>query len=102
MAEVLEHITINDYIINLIKYHQLQYELIYSLKLVEFKTLKIYIEINLANKFIKPSKSPIGTLIFFVVKKPDKSFGLYVNYKGFSNLIMKSQYYLDLINESLD
>ena len=101
MAKLLEHITINDYVINLIKCHQSQYRLIYSLKPVEFKTLKIYIEINLANRFIKSSKSPIGTLIFFV-KKLDKSFGLYINYKRFTNLIMKSQYPLVLINESLD
>ena len=51
---------------------QLFYELIYSLGLVELETLKTYIKINLANNFIRRSKSPVGALIFFD-KKLDSS-----------------------------
>ena len=65
------------------------------------KTLKIYIETNLANSFIRPSKSLTGALILFIRKK-DGSFQLCVNYRGLNNLIIKNWYPLPLIDESLD
>ena len=80
---------------------QLFYKPIYSLSLVKLKTLKTYIEINLANTFIRPSKSPIGTLTLFVVK-PDGSLCLYVDYWGFNTFSLKNWYPLLLIDESLD
>ena len=39
---------------------------IYSLGLVRLETIKTYIKTNLANGFIRPSKSPTKALIFFV------------------------------------
>lgn len=51
--EFLKYIGINNHAIKLINSQQLSYKLIYNLGLVELKTLKVYIEINLANKFIK-------------------------------------------------
>ena len=42
------------------------YKPIYSLKPVELETFKTYIKTNLANGFIRASKSPAGTLILFV------------------------------------
>ena len=50
--KILKHIRINDYIIKLEKDKQSFFRLIYSLKSVELKTLKIYIGINLTNGFI--------------------------------------------------
>ena len=47
-----EQIGVNKHSIKLEKDKQLPYWLVYSLKPVEFKTLKTYIEINLANGFI--------------------------------------------------
>ena len=44
------------------------YRPISSLGLVELKTLKTYIETNLANGFIRTSKSPAVALIFFACK----------------------------------
>ena len=55
------------------------YSPIYSLGPIEFKTLKAYIENNLANGFIRPSKYLAGALILFD-KKPDGSLRLYINY----------------------
>ena len=52
LAEFLEHIKINNYVINLKKDKQLFFGSSYSLRLVELKILKTYIEINLANGFI--------------------------------------------------
>ena len=68
---------------------------------MELETLKIYIKTNLANGFIRPSKSPAGALILFD-KKPDGSFRLCVNYRGFNNIIIKNRYPLLLVSESLD
>ena len=60
-AEVLlEQTVINEPTIKLQKGKQPPYSPIYSLGSVELKLLKIYIERNLANSFIWPSKSPAG------------------------------------------
>lgn len=56
---------INDRIIKLVNSQQLSYEPIYSLKPIELKTLKAYIEINLANEFIKVSKLSTNISILF-------------------------------------
>lgn len=57
---------INEYIINLEPNKKLSYGLIYSLGPIELTTLKTYIEANLANGFIRPSKSLVRAPILFV------------------------------------
>ncbi len=74
---------------------------IYSLGPVELETLKSYIENNLANGFIWPSKFSAGALILFN-KKPDGSLRLCVNYWGLNNLTIKNRYLLPLVGELLD
>ena len=69
----------NEYAIKLEKGKQPSFGLIYSLRLVELEILKTYIEINLANGFIQPSKSPTGASILFD-RKSDGSLCLYVDY----------------------
>ena len=102
LAKVLsEHIGINKHSIKLEDGKQPPYGPIYSLGLVELKTLKTYIETNLANGFIWPSKFPAETPILFVCK-PNGSLYLYVNYWGLNNLTIKNWYPLPLIGESLD
>ena len=65
-SELLEHSGINDHTIELIdSCQQLPYRPIYSLEPVELETLKAYIETNLANEFIRLSKSLTGAPIFF-------------------------------------
>ena len=59
-----KYIKINNHAIKLEDNQQLSYGLIYSLKLVELKTLKAYIKANLANNFIRPFKSPTNISIF--------------------------------------
>ena len=68
---------------------------------MELETFKTYIETNLANGFIRPSKSPAGAPIF-CVRKPDNSLRLCFNYRGLNNLTIKNRYPLLLINESLN
>ena len=88
-AELPEHTKIDDYVIDLIEDYQLPYGSIYSLVLVELETLKIYIKIKLANRFIRLSKPPAETSIFFV-EKLDRSLWLCLNYRRLNNLTMKN------------
>ena len=64
-AELSENTGINKHAIKLEEGKQPPFGPIYSLGLVELETLKNYIKTNLANGFIRPSKSPAGTPIFF-------------------------------------
>ena len=98
---VRERTKINKHAIKLKDGKQPPYGPIYSLGPVELETLKTYIETNLANGFIRPSKSPAGAPILFV-RKPDGSLRLCVDYRGLNNLTIKNQYPLPLIGESLD
>ena len=100
-AELLEHIKINDHTIELVDDHQPSSNPIYGLSLVELEMLKAYIQNNLANGFIKPSKSYAGALILSD-KKPNGSLRLWVDYQGFNNLTIKNWYPLPLVRKSLD
>ena len=100
-SELPEHTGINDHAIELVDDRQPPYGPIYSLGPVELETLKTYIEINLKNGFIRPSKSPVEAPILFD-KKPDGIFQLCVDYRGLNNLTIKNRYPLLLVGESLD
>ena len=60
-----EYTEINMHAVDLEEGKQPPYGPIYSLGLVKLETLNTYIEINLANGFICPSKSPTDTPILF-------------------------------------
>ena len=96
-----ENTGMNEHIIKLEEGKQPSFRPIYSLEPVELETLKTYIKINLANGFIWPFKSPVGTLIFFD-RKPDRSFHFCIDYWGLINITIKNRYLLSLIGESLD
>ena len=78
-SELPKYTGINNHAIELVKGQQPPYGPIYSLGLVELETLKAYIETNLANGFIRPSKSSAGAPILFD-RNSDGSFRLGVNY----------------------
>ena len=86
---LFEYSNINKHAIDLESSKQPSYKPVYSLSLVELEILKTYIKINLANGFIKSSKSSAKLPIFFVWK-PDGSFHLYVNYCGLNNLTIEN------------
>ena len=88
-SERFEYIAINDHSIELVHSQQPPYGPIYSLGPVELETLKAYIETNLANGFIRSSKSLSSTPILFD-RKSDSSFWLYVYYRGLNNLTIKN------------
>ena len=100
-AKLTKHNGINNYPMNLIDNKLPSYGPIYSLRLVEFKMLKTYIETNLANGFIWPSKLPAGAPILFIRKK-DSSLWLCVDYWGLNNLTIKNWYPLPLIGKSFN
>ena len=101
-AKVLSERTgINEHVIELEEGKQPPYRPIYSLGPVVLETLKIYIDSNVANRFIRLSKSPAGAPILFV-QKPYSSFCLCINFWGLNNLKIKNWYLLSLIGEFLD
>ena len=65
-VELSKNIEINEHAIKLEEGKQPSFGLIYSLGLVELKTLKIYIKINLANNFIWPPNLPLEHLFFLI------------------------------------
>ena len=67
-SKLSKYTRINNHAIELVDSQQPLYKSIYSLKLIELKTFKAYIKINLANKFIKLSKLFIDTSMFFDCK----------------------------------
>lgn len=69
MAEPLEYMQINNHKIDKIDNKLLSHSLIYSFGLVDLKTPKICIKINLANNFIQLSKYLISILILIIDKK---------------------------------
>ena len=99
--ELLENTGINENAIELEEDKQPLFGPIYSLGLVKLKILKTYIETNLANGFIRPSKSPTGSPILFDWK-PNRKLCLCVDYWGLNNITIKNQYSLLLISKSLD
>ena len=100
-AELPENTGMNEHAIKLEEVKQPPFGPIYSLGAVELKTLKTYIEINLANGFIWSFKSLTGALILFD-RKSDESLRLCIVYWGLNNITIKYQYLLPLIGKSLD
>ena len=79
VVELPENTGMNKHTIKLKKGKKPLFGPFYSLGSVELEMLKIYIETNLANSFIRPSKSLAKTSIFFD-RKPDRSLRLYMDY----------------------
>ena len=88
-AELLENTRMNEHAIKLEEDKQLPFGPIYSLRPVELEILKTYIKINLANGFIRPSKSPTGAPILFN-RKPNRSLRLCIDYWGLNNITIKN------------
>ena len=88
-AELPDNTRINKHTIKLEGSKQPLFGPIYSLGSVELKTLKTYIKINLANGFIRPSKSLVKASILFN-RKSDRSLCFCINYWGLNNLTIKN------------
>jgi hypothetical protein len=100
-AETLPPHRSTDHAIDLETGTKLPYGRMYSLSETELKTLKAYIETNLANGFIQRSSSPAALPILFV-KKKDGSLRLCVDYRALNQASVKNRYPLPLISEILE
>ena len=80
-AELPENTRMNEHAIKLEEGKQSLFGFFYSLGPVELETLKTYIKTNLANGFIRQSKSPAGAPILFD-QKSDRSLRLCMDYWG--------------------
>ena len=100
-SELTKYTKINDHTIKVVDGQQLPYGPIYILGPVKLETLKAYIKTNLANGFIRYSKSFASAPILFD-RKSDDSLRLCVDYWGLNNLTIKNRYLLPLIGELLD
>ncbi len=96
-----EYMEINNHVMALLDDWQCLYGPIYSLGPMKLEILKAYIKNNLVNNFINPSKSLIRAPILFDMKL-DGSLRLCIDYQDLNNLIIKNQYLLSLVKESLN
>jgi hypothetical protein len=80
---------------------KITYGRIYNLSEVELKTLKSYIETNLANGFIQRSASPAEAPILYA-KKKDVGLRLCVDYRALNSATIKNRYPLPFISEMHD
>ena len=74
---------------------------IYALSEKELKTLREYLDENLARGFIRKSESPAGYPILFALKK-DGSLRLCVDYRKINDITIKNRYPLPNIEELQD
>lgn len=101
IIELLEYTGIHNHLIDLRKGKQPPYRPIYSLELIELEILKIYIEDNLKNGFVRIFKSSARVLILFV-KKTNVFLWLYIDYQELNNFIIKNWYPIPFIDKLLD
>ena len=99
--EFPENTAINEHTIKQEEDKQPLFAPIYGLGQVKLETLKTYMETNLANGFIKPSKALASAPILFD-RKLDRSLCLCINYWGLNFITIKNQYPLPLIGKSMD
>ena len=74
---------------------------IYSLSQSELKSLREFLDENLAMDFIRPSRSPGGAPVLFTRKK-DGSLRLCVDFRGLNKITKKDRYPLPRISDLLD
>ncbi|POS84588.1 hypothetical protein EPUL_002861 [Erysiphe pulchra] len=65
--------------------------LFYGISLEQLLVLRIYINENLENGFIRPSSSPASSSILFV-KKPEGGLRFCVDYRALNDLTTKNRY----------
>ena len=73
----------------------------YNLSAKELAVLREYVDINLANGFIQPSRSSAGAPVLFA-PKGDGGLRLCVDYRGLNAITQKNRYPLPLIDEIMD
>ena len=75
---------------------------LYLLSHTKGETMRAYIEEILKTRKIRPSKSPTGAPIFFILKPYGKGLRVVVNYRGLNAITIKDRYPLPLMLELID
>ena len=70
----------------------------YPLSLAEQKELDKFLRKNLESGWIRPSKSPMASPVFFI-KKKDGTLQLIQDYQAFNTITVKNKYPLPLISK---
>jgi hypothetical protein len=100
-AETLPPHRSTDHAIDLEPSYNLPYGWIFNLSEFKLRTLKAYIEANLANRLIQRSLSPAAAPILFA-KTEDGGLRLCVDYRALNLATVKNRYPLPFISELLD
>ena len=74
---------------------------IYSLSPTKLTALREFLDENICNGFIHPTKSPWGSPVLFV-KKKDGSFRLCIDFRALNKVTIKDHYPLPLISNLLN
>lgn len=90
-----------DHKIEVIPGSKLPYSRNRPLSPMELRVLKRWLDDQLANGFIRPSKSSVSSPIL-LAQKPGGGIRICVDYRGVNNITMKSRYPIPLIRETLD
>jgi len=90
-----------DYTIDLKETFKLQKERIYPLSKNEREEVQNFVENQLRKGYIRPSKSPQTSPVFFVRKK-DGSKRIVIDYHNLNSQTVKNNYLLPLITELID
>uniref|UniRef100_A0A3Q2XTT7 Peptidase A2 domain-containing protein n=1 Tax=Hippocampus comes TaxID=109280 RepID=A0A3Q2XTT7_HIPCM len=72
---------------------------LYQVSHPEQKALREYINSSLAAGLIRPSRSPLGA-VFFFIKKKDESLRPCVDYRGLNEITIKNKYPLPLLDSA--
>ena len=90
-----------DYTINLKKMFKLQKKRIYPLSKDERKEIQDFVNDQLRKRYIRPSKSPQTSLVFFVDKK-NGSKRMVIDYHSLNDQTVKNNYLLLLITDLIN
>jgi hypothetical protein len=63
--------------------------------------LREYMQKALKKGWIRPSKSPAGALVLFILKK-DSSYYLYMDYRGLNAITIKNAYLIANIEQAIN
>ena len=74
---------------------------VYPLSLAKQKELDAFLKENLETRWIRPSKSPMLSPVFFI-KKKDSSLRLVQDYRALNAITVKNKYLLPLISELIN
>ena len=99
--KLTEHRGSVDYPINLKPSIEPPYKKAFPMNPEQLAAVKKYIDKELAKGTIEPSSSPYASLVL-IVRKPNSSIRIYIDYRALNAITVKDRYPIPLIKETLD